>query len=50
MIAKFKEDGTIASLKEKWLGADESVKVLTEQTYRAMREPSGIIMTAPMSL
>ncbi|HBA67869.1 MAG TPA: hypothetical protein DCZ40_00700, partial [Lachnospiraceae bacterium] len=33
MIVKFKEDGTIASLKEKWLGADESVKVLTEQDW-----------------
>ena len=33
MIAKFKEDGTIASLKEKWLGADEGVKVLTEQDW-----------------
>ena len=27
------EDGTIASLKEKWLGADESAKVLTEQDW-----------------
>lgn len=33
VIAKFKEDGTIASLKEKWLGADESIKVLTEQDW-----------------
>lgn len=33
VIAKFKEDGTIASLKEKWLGADDSVKTLTEQDW-----------------
>ncbi len=33
VIAKFIEDGTIASLKEKWLGADESIKVLTEQDW-----------------
>ena len=33
LIAKFKEDGTIASLKEKWLGADESIKVLIEQDW-----------------
>ena len=33
VIAKFKEDGTIASLKEKWLGADESIKVLMEQDW-----------------
>ncbi len=32
-IARFKEDGTIASLKEKWLGADDSVKVLTKQDW-----------------
>lgn len=33
VIGRFKEDGTIASLKEKWLGADESVKRLTEQDW-----------------
>ena len=33
VIAKFKEDGTIEALKEKWLGADESVKVLTKQDW-----------------
>lgn len=33
IIAQLKEDGTIEELKEKWLGADESVKVLTEQTW-----------------
>ncbi len=32
-IKKFKEDGTIASLKEKWLGADESVKELIGQDW-----------------
>ena len=32
-IGKFKEDGTIEALKEKWLGADESVKVLTKQDW-----------------
>ncbi len=33
IIAKFKEDGTIASLKDKWLGADESVKTLIKQDW-----------------
>ena len=33
VIAKFKEDGTITSLKEKWLGADESIKELREQDW-----------------
>lgn len=33
VIAKFKEDGTIDALKEKWLGADESIKVLTTQDW-----------------
>ena len=32
-IKEFKEDGTIASLKEKWLGADESVKELIGQDW-----------------
>ena len=33
VIAKFKEDGTIESLKEKWLGADDGIKVLMEQDW-----------------
>lgn len=33
VITKFKADGTIEGLKEKWLGADESVKVLPEQSW-----------------
>ncbi|MDE5932665.1 MAG: transporter substrate-binding domain-containing protein, partial [Lachnospiraceae bacterium] len=33
VIAQFIEDGTIEALKEKWLGADESIKVLTEQDW-----------------
>ena len=33
VLAKFKEDGTIEALKEKWLGADESIKILTKQDW-----------------
>lgn len=33
VIAKFQADGTIASLKEKWLGADDSAKTLPQQDW-----------------
>ncbi len=33
VLAKLKEDGTIEALKEKWLGADESIKILTKQDW-----------------
>lgn len=33
VIARFWEDGTIEAMKEKWLGADDSVKTLTEQDW-----------------
>ncbi len=34
IIARYKEDGTLDRLKEKWLGADDSVKVLPQQTQK----------------
>lgn len=54
VIARFKEDGTLAALKEKWLGADDSVKVLTAQDqagangtihyyYDDLHEPMGYV-------
>lgn len=33
VIARFWEDGTIEAMKEKWLGADDSVKTLTKQDW-----------------
>lgn len=54
VIARFKEDGTLAALKEKWLGADDSIKVLTAQDqagtngtiryyYDDLHEPMGYV-------
>lgn len=34
VIARFREDGTLRDIGEKWFGADESVKVLPELTYK----------------
>lgn len=43
VIAKFEEDGTIDWLTEKWVGTDESAKVLPEQDWDA---PNGTLKFA----
>ena len=40
-----KEDGTIEALKEKWLGADESIKILTKQDWPG---ENGVLHSSPL--